>query len=203
MTPSALYSPGRTLLMCTGKEGVYTEKDLNKVKYVKANLEEEVKNLNKKREELGQNREKNLSESLKIASKIEEMRISMGELSSRKKTFEEMESNYEGYNKAVKYIMKSDAKGLSGVVAELIKVPSGFEVAMETAFGQAMQNIVCEKDSDAKAAVEKLKESRAGRLTFLPMQSVKSRGVKTDSACEASFCVSNEKESWLVRACLI
>lgn len=170
----------------TGKEGVYTEKDLNKVKYVKANLEEEVKNLNKKREELGQNREKNLSESLKIASKIEEMRISMGELSSRKKTFEEMESNYEGYNKAVKYIMKSDAKGLSGVVAELIKVPSGFEVAMETAFGQAMQNIVCEKDSDAKAAVEKLKESRSGRLTFLPMQSVKSRGVKTDSACEAS-----------------
>ena len=106
----------------TGKEGVYTEKDLNKVKYVKANLEEEVKNLNKKREELGQNREKNLSESLKIASKIEEMRISMGELSSRKKTFEEMESNYKGYNKAVKYIMKSDAKGLSGVVAELIKV---------------------------------------------------------------------------------
>ena len=106
----------------TGKEGVYTEKDLNKVKYVKANLEEEVKNLNKKREELGQNREKNLSESLKIASKIEEMRISMGELSSRKKTFEEMESNYEGYNKAVKYIMKSDAKGLSGVVAELIKL---------------------------------------------------------------------------------
>ncbi len=58
----------------TGKEGVYTEKDLNKVKYVKANLEEEVKNLNKKREELGQNREKNLSESLKIASKIEEMK---------------------------------------------------------------------------------------------------------------------------------
>lgn len=101
------------------------------------------------------------------------LQIQIGQLNARKRTIEEMESNYEGYNGAVRFIMKNNLKGIEGVVADLMKVPSGLEVAVETALGAALQNIVCAKDENAKDAVRALKENRAGRLTFLPCESVK------------------------------
>lgn len=58
------------------------------------------------------------------------------------------------------------------MVADLMKVPSGMEVAVETALGAGMQNIVCSKDADAKKAINELKANKAGRLTFLPLESI-------------------------------
>ncbi len=107
--------------------------------------------------------------------KLEGLRIKEGQISSRKKTIEEMESNYEGYFGSVKFIMQGKRKGIEGVVAELIDVPKGFEVALETALGGSLQNIICERDEDAKQAIRALKESKAGRLTFLPIESIKPR----------------------------
>ncbi len=101
------------------------------------------------------------------------IQIQISQLAARKKTIEEMENNYEGYNGAVRFIMKSGLRGIEGVTADLMQVPSGFEVAIETALGAGLQNVVCQKDQDAKAAVKALKENRAGRLTFLPVESVK------------------------------
>lgn len=111
---------------------------------------------------------------------LEDLKLQGGQKSSRKKTIEEMENNYEGYNYAVKYIMKSGISGIEGVVAELMEVPSGFEIAIETALGGQMQNIICDTDQNAKRAVNALKENRAGRLTFLPVASVKGNSVKVD-----------------------
>ena len=107
------------------------------------------------------------------AKLLEELNITKSQLSTRKKTIEEMESNYEGYNGAVKHIMRSGISGIHGVVAELITVPAGFEIAMETALGGSLQHIVCDSDATAKKAITELKNSRAGRLTFLPVASVK------------------------------
>jgi chromosome segregation protein len=104
----------------------------------------------------------------------------MTQLISRKKTIEEMEANYEGYNYGVKYLMKNNIPGLYGTVAELIQVPRGFEIAMETALGGNLQNIVCQKDQDAEKAIELLKENRAGRLTFLPLASIKKSSFRRD-----------------------
>lgn len=109
---------------------------------------------------------------------VEDLRISQGQLSSRMKTIEEMESNYEGYNYAVKHVMKSGLRGIRGVVADLIKVPAGYETAMETALGASLQNVVCDDDSSAKAAIRSLKENRAGRMTFLPVSSVNGRAFR-------------------------
>lgn len=92
---------------------------------------------------------------------------------ARMKTIEEMENNYEGYSGAVRFIMKRGMKGIKGVTADLMTVPSGLETAIETAMGASIQNIVCEKDDDAKAAIRALKENKAGRLTFLPVESIK------------------------------
>ncbi|MEG1067173.1 MAG: chromosome segregation protein SMC [Anaerovoracaceae bacterium] len=116
----------------------------------------------------------------------EELRIQGSQLSSRKKTIEEMENNYEGYNGAVKYIMRAGLHGIEGVVAEVMKVPTGFEVAIETALGGAMQNIICDNDENAKKAVRSLKENRAGRSTFLPISSIKGYKANIDNRVSGS-----------------
>ena len=118
----------------------------------------------------------------KLTADAEDIKIRESQLTSRKKTIEEMENNYEGYNGAVRFIMKSGIRGIDGVVAELMKVPSGLEIAVETALGAGMQNIVCEKDVNAKEAINLLKSNKAGRLTFLPVESVKSSPVNLNRA---------------------
>lgn len=113
------------------------------------------------------------SEINSLSKENEDLRIRAGQANARKKTIEEMENNYEGYNGAVKFVMKSGIQGIRGVVADLMKVPAGMEIAVETALGAGMQNIVCDKDSDAKKAIAQLKANRAGRLTFLPVESIR------------------------------
>jgi chromosome segregation protein len=109
------------------------------------------------------------------------------QLSARKRTIEEMESNYEGYNSGVRSIMRSGVGGLRGVVAELMRVPAGFETAVETALGAALQNVVCEDDGSAKAAIRYLKQNKSGRLTFLPINSMRpSQAGRDRRAAEAA-----------------
>lgn len=69
--------------------------------------------------------------------------------------------------------MKAGITGIEGVVGDLMEAPAGYETALETALGGALQNIVCRKDQDAKKAIAALKNNKAGRLTFLPMESVR------------------------------
>lgn len=116
----------------------------------------------------------NLLKEKELAGKLEAIKISIGQISARKKMIEEMESSYDGYNNAVKFVMKSKFSGINGVLAELIDVPKGFETAIETALGAALQNIVCEDDKSAQTAIRALKINRAGRLTFLPIKSMRS-----------------------------
>ncbi len=72
-----------------------------------------------------------------------------------------MENTYEGYSGAVRFLMK-EAKidGIFGTVGELIEVPSGYEIAVETALGARMQNIICRDDASADQAVRLLKQKR-------------------------------------------
>ena len=121
-----------------------------------------------------------------LSLKIEDIKISYSRASARKKALEEMESSYEGYSGAVRFIMKTENHGLRGTVAELIEVPAGYETAIETALGQGLQNIICERDSDAKKAILRLKEASAGRLTFLPLESIKGSRANLDRAISSA-----------------
>lgn len=107
-----------------------------------------------------------------ISHSIEKTVIEINRATARRNTIEEMENNYEGYNNAVRQVMSRNFRGIIGTVSELIRVPDGYELAVETALGGSMQNIVCEDDSSAKSAIEWLKSSRAGRATFLPIKSI-------------------------------
>ena len=100
-------------------------------------------------------------------------RLEAGRIQTRLHTIEEMESNYEGYNLGVRSLMKKNLSGIRGVTAELMEVPKGYELAVETAMGASLQNVICESDDDAKRAVKFLKENRVGRITFLPITSIR------------------------------
>lgn len=109
---------------------------------------------------------KNLEEKIKL--NIESKNIK----ESRKNTLNELEDRYEGYNNAVKALMNNTSTGIIGTVSDLISVPDGYELAIETALGNQMQSIICDDDDSAKNAVKWLKSSRNGRATFLPVKSI-------------------------------
>ena len=98
-------------------------------------------------------------------------------LSSRIKMLTEMEKMHEGYSKAVKLVMGEAQRGtlhhIHGPVADLLKVPDQYTVAIETALGGAMQNLVVDREEDGKAVIQYLKRRDAGRATILPLSSIR------------------------------
>ena len=82
----------------------------------------------------------------------------------------------DGYQQSVKAVMRAAAgrrlRGIIGPVAGILTVEKGYEVAIETALGFALQNIVVEDQGCARAAIGFLKDERAGRATFLPLDTV-------------------------------
>ena len=79
----------------------------------------------------------------------------------------------------VKFIMNRGVNGLYGTVAELISVNRENRTAIETALGYGLQNIVCKDDRSAKSAIKLLKDNKAGRLTFLPVNSMRGSALES------------------------
>lgn len=150
-------------------------------------LQNEIK---EKRQSQLENRQKLEQEELYLRRKLEELKICQSRTETRLHTIEEMEQNFEGYNYAVKYIMRCGISGIEGVVGEMINVPEGYETAVETALGAAMQNIVVADDDCAKKAITALKVSQSGRLTFLPVDSINSKKAVLDGSITSDhgFC---------------
>ena len=107
------------------------------------------------------------------------MKLQMEEnaLASRIKLLTEMEREHEGYTKAVKLVMNEAQRGtlqnIRGPVAGLLKVPDRYTVAIETALGGAMQNLVVDREEDGKAVIQYLKRRDGGRATILPVSSIR------------------------------
>ncbi len=95
----------------------------------------------------------------------------------RIKLLEDLEKNMEGFAYSVKtvlgYASSGMLSGILGTVSQLINVPSDYTVAIETALGGAISNIVVQNDTSAKQAIKTLKEKNVGRATFLPLNTVK------------------------------
>ena len=108
--------------------------------------------------------------------------MEMNNLDSRIRLLSEMEKEYEGFNKAVRTVMQaSERKALRGVrgpVANLMKVGKKYAVAIEIALGAGLQNIVVEREEDAKSAIQLLKQRDGGRATFLPLSSIRGEALR-------------------------
>ena len=117
-------------------------------------------------------------------------RLQMDEnaLSSRVKMLTEMEKLHEGYSKVVKLVMgeaqRGTLKNIHGPVADLLKVPDQYTVAIETALGGAMQNIVVDREEDGKAVINYLKRRDGGRATILPLSSIRPGSLPEGRALE-------------------
>ena len=83
---------------------------------------------------------------------------------------------YEGYGNSIKKVMEQKAvyPGIVGVVADIIKTVKEYETAIETALGQAIQNIITEDETTAKDLIAFLKKNKYGRATFLPLTNITS-----------------------------
>lgn len=97
---------------------------------------------------------------------------------SRLESLKNITERYDGYGNSIRKVMdhKGQEPGLLGVVADLIKVEKDYEIAVETALGGNIQNIVTSDEETAKRMIRFLKQNRFGRATFLPLTSMKARG---------------------------
>jgi chromosome segregation protein len=73
---------------------------------------------------------------------------------------------------ATKVILQSGLNGVCGLVAQLGRVEPRYQLALETAAGGRLGQLVVENDAVAAAAIELLKQKRAGRATFLPLNKI-------------------------------
>ena len=97
---------------------------------------------------------------------------------ARLESLRNITERYEGYGNTIKEIMKIREKnpGIHGVVADIIRTEKKYEIAIETALGGSIQNVVTDTETTAKNVIEYLKRERLGRATFLPLKSVTGRG---------------------------
>ncbi|MDE7243423.1 MAG: chromosome segregation protein SMC [Oscillospiraceae bacterium] len=106
-----------------------------------------------------------------------QLTMELNNLDSRIRLLTEMEKEYEGFSKAVREVMRAaqrnTLRGIHGPVAGLMKTDAKYAVAIETALGAGMQNIVVDREEDAKGAIQYLKQRDGGRATFLPLTAMR------------------------------
>ncbi len=107
---------------------------------------------------------------------------SFHEESAKYQTLKNITERYDGYGASIRRVMEQKSKnsGIIGVVADIIHVRREYEIAIETALGGSISNIVTDNEQTAKNMIQFLKQNRYGRATFLPLTSI--RGRKADKA---------------------
>ena len=111
-----------------------------------------------------------------------QLTMEVGALDNRIRLLTEMEKDYEGFSKAVKVVMqaKGSLRGIHGPVANLMKTEQQYSLAIEIALGAGLQNIVVDREEDAKSAINFLKQRDGGRATFLPLTAIRGDELRLD-----------------------
>ena len=160
------------------------ETDLNAALSRQETLSEQAKayaeKLRRAREEVDRCQNADAGYALRMKSRVERrdslqksldtLRIELQTNRSRAKMLQELQRDYEGFSKAVRLVMQEARSGrlgrIYGPVSSLLRTQDAYTVAIETALGGAMQNIVVDSEADGKAAIRFLKRCDGGRATF-------------------------------------
>jgi chromosome segregation protein len=99
-------------------------------------------------------------------------------LHARQDLLSRMQQDLAGFYEGVRTVLKAardrtNLQGVVGTVAHLLQVPVDLEVAIETALGGHLQDVVVETWVDAEAAIAHLKTTHGGRATFLPLDTLR------------------------------
>ncbi len=148
------------------------------LKLAKQQHAEEAERLEQAKRDLDgsvENRRKTLDTFTALREEISRDEQGISSIQSRLRVLDEMQRSREGYYASVKSILKdapNDQKlgrAIVGVVAELLRVPKEYEIAITMALGGTLQNIVTPTAEDAKYVIEYLRAKDYGRATLLPM----------------------------------
>jgi chromosome segregation protein len=128
-------------------------------------------------------------------NQLTEMNRELERMNARYHALKNLEDSLEGYQRGVRELMQAKKKnvpacsGLCGTLADLIQVEERYEVAIETALGGGLQNIIAETEKSAKAAVNYLKTHQLGRATFLPLDVIQGgrTAVSKDASADSGF----------------
>lgn len=162
-------------------EKITQEDEINTFEKIVNSIVEEISALNETNVELEQEVTaiKNAigDINVEINSTQQEFHIQSSKLESLKNIAEK----YDGYGNSIKRVMdlKDSRRGIRGVVADIITVEKKYEVAIETALGGSIQNIVTDTEETAKGLIEYLKQNKYGRATFLPLSAIKGNVLNT------------------------
>ena len=159
------------------------DKKIEEVSKASEKLEDKTKSMESlKNDEVKTNNDFNilLNKSNNIEKQIQNSKYSLNDYKSKLNIYIEMENHYEGFNKGVKEVLKNkNLQGIQGALGQVIEVPSEFEKSIEASLGAYMQNIITNDESSAKFAINYLKKNNLGRVTFLPMNIIKSNKIDT------------------------
>lgn len=118
-----------------------------------------------------------------VKAELEKVTLDAKEQERKARLLSDLEKNLEGFAQSVKAVIKESERGLLqgvyGPVTKLIRADKEYAIALETALGAAMQNIVVETENDAKSAIWFLKQKNIGRATFLPRTIIKGKSIST------------------------
>lgn len=129
---------------------------------------------------------------------INKAKLDLEQKKSRAAMLSDMERNMDGYQGSVKAVMKAakngNLVGICGTLSQLISVSDTYSLAIETALGAAIQNIVTETDDNAKKAMYYLKNSNLGRATFLPLNIIQGRDLNENGLADCKGYLSSAAE---------
>ena len=155
------------------------EAERNKVKEELSQTTERAQELNNSLSGIELLAQKRLEKLEKLKEQETELRNKKHDKESRLNMLTDLEKNMEGYQGSVKAVMREVRRGtLRGIhapVSQVISVSDKYSLAIETALGAGIQNIITDTENDAKKAIGFLKESHAGRATFLPLTAIKGK----------------------------
>ncbi len=140
-------------------------------------IESEITDCENKKNGLNSKLEIRKTKLLETERELQKQSSLSEQLTHKIQVLDDMEKSMDGFAFSVKRVVEEsrnrNLRGIIGTVASLITIESGYEVAIETALGASMQNIVVSDERAAKDAIAYLKEKKQGRATFLPIDTIK------------------------------
>ncbi|MBO5797683.1 MAG: chromosome segregation protein SMC, partial [Clostridia bacterium] len=160
-----------------GEQAKAAEEELAACKKDKAALEEKITELRNTQKGYALRLQSREAKSKTLKEEADRLNLDAEAAVRRVNLLTEMERNLEGFSDSVKTVVKQAERGMlrgiHGPVSRLIQAEGEYALAVETALGAATQNVICDREEDAKRAIAYLKDNRAGRVTFLPLSSMK------------------------------
>ncbi len=184
--------------LATHKEGIEnTKKQIAETEEIISKRGASLRDLSQTVDELTKTKTENETKLSIVQETLNKSRVELDSKTSKKRILEGLENDYAGYSKSVKTVLTTQElkKYVYGTVSGLTEVDKKYVLAIESALGGAMQNIIVGSEEDAKSCIEYLRKTAGGRATFLPVTSVKGKdmeNVSEISKCDGYIGIASE-----------